>query len=168
MKSKLKMRSLLTAIIAMLVIMSGPVSAQAARGGQKGQQEHNKDGCSDSPKNELRGPFGNYHRIPGLTEEQKEEIKGMRITLIKEINSIDAEIKEKEARLNTLTRAEKPDSKAIDKQIEEISVLKSNKRKKIESTRQQIRVKLNEEQRLWFDQNSNTGKRVKSQDKAKG
>jgi len=57
MKSKLKMRSLLTAIIALLVIISGPLSAQAYGGGKRGQHEHHKEGCTDSPKNELRGPF---------------------------------------------------------------------------------------------------------------
>ncbi|MFO7723671.1 MAG: periplasmic heavy metal sensor [Bacteroidales bacterium] len=135
----------MAAMIAMMIMTAGTLQAQQGSGDHKGDCQHNQ-------QNEVNGPFGNYHQIPGLTDTQKEEIKALRLAMIKDINALKDQINEKEASLRTLTRAEKPDSKAIDNLIDEISVLQASKRKRIESTRQQIRVKLNDEQKLWFDQ----------------
>lgn len=158
MKSTLKMKAIFTALLSLLIIMSGTVMAQVSKGEQKARQERSKEeGCYDGPKNELRGPFGNYHKIPDLTESQKEEIKAIRVALIKENNSINDKINEKEASLKTLIRSDNPDIKAIEKLIDEVSLMQATKRKNLERSRQQIRAKLTTEQRLWFDQNSGAG-----------
>jgi len=151
----------MAAMIAMMIMTAGTLQAQ------QGAKAHQGD-CQQKPQNEVKGPFGNYHQIPGITDKQKEDIKALRIAMIKEINALKDQVNEKEAKLRTLTRAEKPDSKAIDNLIDEISVLQASKRKRIESTRQGIRSMLNDEQKIWFDQNCQVQQRKTQSHQAKG
>jgi Spy/CpxP family protein refolding chaperone len=100
---------------------------------------------------QIPGPFGNYDQIPGITDKQKEEIKAIRIALLKDLKTIADQVNEKEARLRTLTGSEQYDGKAVEKLIDEIAVLHASKRKLTERARHQIRLMLNDEQKLWFD-----------------
>jgi Spy/CpxP family protein refolding chaperone len=151
----------MAAMIAMMIMTAGSLQAQ------QGAKAHQGD-CDHKQQDEVKGPFGNYHQIPGLTDKQKGDIKVVRLAMIKDINGLKDQINEKEAQLRTLTRADKPDSKAIDKLIDEISVLQANKRKRIESTRQQIRAMLNDEQKIWFDQHCQVQQRKTQAHPAKG
>lgn len=139
-------------IITMIIIalmMTGIAQAQ-----QKGEPK-GKGICADHQnKPNSRGeqwPFGQYEKIPGITEKQKEDIKAIRSSLTKEVSGIMDQVNEKETRLRALALADKPDNGAIDKLIDEISVLNASKRKKTERARQQVRQMLNKEQKLWFD-----------------
>ena len=89
--------------------------------------------------------------IPGLTDEQREEIKKVRIEAQKETLPVRNEMKEKRARLNTLRTAEEADMNEIYKVVEDIGALQTQLMKNRENTRQQVRSLLNEEQRLYFD-----------------
>lgn len=120
---------------------------QANSKGEK-QQLHQKEQRGA----ELQGPFANYSSIPGLNEKQKADIKTIRIEMLKDIKVIKDKINEKEASLRTLTRAEKYDSNAAEKIIDEIAALQAENRKRVEKARSQIRSMINDEQKIWFDQ----------------
>ena len=89
--------------------------------------------------------------IPGLSDEQKEQIKQVRLEIQKEVLPLRNDMREKRARLNTLSTAEKADMNAINRVVEDIGDLQTEIIKKREMGRQQVRNLLNEEQRLFFD-----------------
>lgn len=94
--------------------------------------------------------------IPNLTDEQQKKIDALTIPHRKEMQTLRAQMKEKQAHLETLTIADNADMTAINKTIDEISVLKTTMMKKREAHKQEIRKILNDEQRLFFD--SHAGK----------
>ena len=89
--------------------------------------------------------------IPGLSDEQKEQIKKVRLEMQKEVLPLRNEMREKRARLNTLSTVEKADMNAINQVVEDIGGLQTELMKKREMGKQQVRSLLNEEQRLFFD-----------------
>jgi len=89
--------------------------------------------------------------IPDLSEDQKSQIKNLRMQMTKETTPIKAQIREKKAHLNTLSIAEKPDMKAINKTIDEIGALQVKIMKAHAKMRQDIRALLTDEQKVVFD-----------------
>lgn len=89
--------------------------------------------------------------IPGLTDEQKAEIEKIRLQTQKEALPIRNGMREKRARLNTLSTAEKADMNEINKVVEQIGDLQTQLMKKRETAKQQVRSLLNEDQKLFFD-----------------
>lgn len=128
-----------------------PCKGQEQKHDGSGCQKHDGSGCQMHSNAEPEGPFRNFLKIPGIDEKLTAEIRKIRLNLIKDILGIRDQIMEKEAQLRTLTRSDQPDSKAIDRLIDEIAELQAKSRKRIEKARQQIRGLLNEEQKLWFD-----------------
>lgn len=100
---------------------------------------------------------GMYANIPNLTDEQQKKIDALTIPHRKEMQVLRAQMKEKQAHLETLRIADNADMTAINKTIDEISVLKTTMMKKREAHKQEIRKILTDEQRLIFD--ANAGKR---------
>jgi Spy/CpxP family protein refolding chaperone len=90
-------------------------------------------------------------RIPDLTTEQKAKIEAFHTTMSKEILPLENQILEKEARLRTLTTAEKVDMKAVNKTIDEISKLRGEIQKKRMKFMMDTRSILTEDQRVTFD-----------------
>ena len=84
--------------------------------------------------------------IPGLTEEQQTKMKNLRGDHMKAVQLLKAQHAEKAAHLKTLTLADKPDSKAIDKTIDEMMALKGEVMKKNISFRQAVKGILTPEQ----------------------
>jgi Spy/CpxP family protein refolding chaperone len=99
-------------------------------------------------KSEMRKTFA----IEGLTEEQHNSIKELRLAMKDDVRQNAELLQEKKALLNTLQKAEKPDQAAINKTIDEITVLKGQ----IMKSRAEFRIKvsglLTEEQRAAFQQ----------------
>jgi len=121
-------------------------------------QQHT--GCQQGKNSETAvvkadGPGHCLDQIPGLTEEQKKQIKAMAMAFHKELALIDAQIDEKKAHLKTLELAETPDMAAIGKTIDEMMVLKGDIMKKKIAHHQEIRKMLNDEQKVFFDQHMN-------------
>ncbi|MEA3446113.1 MAG: periplasmic heavy metal sensor [Bacteroidota bacterium] len=123
-------------------------------------------GLSFGQKEKMRtddGPYPhsrNYHlmsdkhhgpKIPDMTEEQETQMKTLHLEMGKFMLPIKNELKEKEARLNSLKTAEKVDMAAINDQIEAIGALKIKMEKKHAEHEQDVRKMLTEEQRLHFD-----------------
>jgi Spy/CpxP family protein refolding chaperone len=151
MKKTLSIQPTMIWLVVIMMTVAGSLQAQD-RQRERSPESCGKEVQSKDKKQQIPGPFGNYEQIPGITDAQKGEIKTIRLAMIKDLRMITDQINEKEARLRTLTGAEKYDSKAVEKVIDEIAVLHADKRKRTERARHQIRSLLNEEQKLWFDQ----------------
>lgn len=98
-----------------------------------------------------RGPNTDGPRIPGLTDEQRESINKLRVAHQKDLLPLRNQLGEHQAKMRTLTTAEKPDTKAINTLIDTMSKLQADMRKKQVAHRLAIRSTLTEEQRVWFD-----------------
>lgn len=97
-------------------------------------------------------------KFPGLSDEQKNKIKAIKIQEDKQLLPIENQIKEKKAHLNTLRTAAQPNMSEINSTVEEIGKLKTDIEKIREANIQEIRKVLNDEQRLMFDKQEHHGK----------
>jgi len=96
-------------------------------------------------------------KIPGLTDEQKTKMKELRVAHLKEITPLKNLLEEKQARLNTLTSAEKTDMAEINKTIDEISKLKADMMKARVNHQMKVKALLTDEQKVFF--NAHMGKK---------
>jgi len=141
MKTKFLMRSMMMLmVVALTATFSTNTYAQRGKG--------SNDLLMDSIKHE-RG-------IPNLTADQKAKIEISRVKHIKEVTPLRNELAEKKAHLRTLNSVEKPDINAINKTIDEISVLQSKIMKSNASHRIEVASNLTDEQKVFF--NSRQGK----------
>lgn len=134
---------LLTGIMLLMVsVMSAqhPGGCQGGKTAEKGVTVQNE------------GPGHCLDMLPGLTDDQKKQIKAKGVTLHKELNYLEAQIKEKKAHIRTLELAPDPDLTALNKTIDEMMVLKGDIIKKKTAHHQEIRKMLNDEQKMIFDQ----------------
>lgn len=86
-----------------------------------------------------------------LTEEQRDEIRKIRVEGMKGRTQERNQLKEKSARLEVLQTTDKPDMKEINKVIDEIASIRAKTMKDEAVRRQKIRSLLNDEQRVYFD-----------------
>jgi Spy/CpxP family protein refolding chaperone len=86
-----------------------------------------------------------------LTDAQKEAFKKSSLEMHKKIQPIRNELGEAEAHQRTLMTAEKPDIKAINKNIERIGELKVEMAKIAAAQRLEMRSLLTDEQRMKLD-----------------
>jgi len=91
------------------------------------------------------------HNLPGLTDTQKAEMKKIHLAQAQSTQDIRNQLMEKKAHLHTLQTAAKPNMKAINAAIDEMSALKTQMAKKKAATHQKIRSLLTPEQRVMFD-----------------
>ena len=96
--------------------------------------------------------------IPDLTEEQREKIKDLGAGMQKESLPLKNELREKRARLKTLSTAENANMNDINRVIDEIGDLQTKMMKIRAAHHQDVRAELNEEQRLFFDTHMGQGK----------
>lgn len=89
--------------------------------------------------------------IPNLTKEQSESIHKLQLGVAQAKFPLENIIREKEAKLQTISTVKTPDMKEIEKQIEEIGAVKVQLAKLQAAHDQNIRKILDEEQRLIFD-----------------
>lgn len=130
---------LLSAIILMAIVFA-TLPAMSQPGKDCRQQKHT-------------GVEGKAHNcaLPNLTDDQVKQIDQLKIKHMKEIMPLQNILKEKQARLRTLETAEKVDMAAINKTIDEMSVIRTDVMKKKAAHQQEVRKLLTEEQRLVFD-----------------
>ncbi|PLX02908.1 MAG: hypothetical protein C0594_11445 [Marinilabiliales bacterium] len=94
---------------------------------------------------------GHLKGIPDLTEEQQTKIEKIHLDHMKEVLPLKNEMKEKNAKLNTLTTVEKVDMNSVNAIIDEIGAIKTQLMKKRVAMEQEVRSLLTEEQRIHFD-----------------
>ncbi|PKO95436.1 MAG: hypothetical protein CVU12_10030 [Bacteroidetes bacterium HGW-Bacteroidetes-7] len=91
---------------------------------------------------------------PKFTTEQQEAIKNLRLELRKEMLQVENQLAEKRAQLKTLEQVEKPDMRAINSKIDEITSLQNKKMKASAANKAKVRSLMTDEQRLMFDTRS--------------
>ncbi|MFZ4413037.1 MAG: Spy/CpxP family protein refolding chaperone [Bacteroidales bacterium] len=89
--------------------------------------------------------------IPNLTKEQSESIHKLQLNVAQAKFPLENNVREKEARLHTISTVKVPDMQAIEKQIDEIASVKVQLAKLQAAHDQDIRKVLDDEQRLIFD-----------------
>jgi Spy/CpxP family protein refolding chaperone len=105
---------------------------------QQGQRNGNRQG------------FGVEQGL-NLTEDQRTQMKSLRLKMQQEMLPIRNKIGENRAKLRTLSTVENADLKAINKVIDNNSQLTANLAKLHAANRQTVRNLLTEEQRIMFD-----------------
>lgn len=135
---RLYAKLMLSALFAGFFILQA--SAQPFRGQDRGPKQ----------SQEFRGqsPLMN---IPNLTDEQKEKIQSLGQEMRRNGINQNTQIKEKRARLQSLTTAENPDMAEINEIIEDIGALRTQLQKERVAFQMQVRDLLDEEQKLFFD-----------------
>lgn len=131
-------RMIAIALVAILGIVSNAEAQETRR--QRGGEEMKER------KREERGP-----RIPDLTEEQEEHLKSLKVNHSKEMLPLENEMKEKEARLHTLTTADEFNSSEVGRVIESIGDLKTELMKLRVSHMQEVKEILTEEQVVFLN-----------------
>lgn len=86
-----------------------------------------------------------------LNEEQRKQIEEIRLSGQKEMLPLRNLLREKNARLRTLTTSDNYDENAVDQIVDEISEIRADMLSMRITHRQQIREILTEEQRIKFD-----------------
>lgn len=89
--------------------------------------------------------------MQSLTEEQREQIKTLRLQTHEQALGLENQLKEKRARLQTLSTGDQINAKAAHSIIEEISVMEADLEKLRWNTRMEIRTLLTDEQKVIFD-----------------
>jgi len=89
--------------------------------------------------------------IPGLTEEQKEQIKNLHTAYLKDSQPLINELKINRANLDTLLTEDHPDVNEINKLIDENGKLMNELRKKQVAQNLGIRNLLTDKQKVFFD-----------------
>ena len=120
----------------MAILFSVNTDVFAQRGCEKGKANRGDNSCKN---------------IPDLTDEQETKIKKLRTAHMKEMQNYDNKIAEKHARLQTLRTAEKVDMKLVNKTVDEIGAIRTNKQKNKEQHNQKVRSLLTADQKIYFD-----------------
>ena len=98
-----------------------------------------------------RGEERSERMIPDMTEEQKEEMKQLRLKSMEESLPLRNQLNENKARYRTLSTATNVDMRAINKLVDESGKIETELKKKAAANHQQIRMLLTDEQRVIFD-----------------
>jgi Spy/CpxP family protein refolding chaperone len=114
-------------------------------------QKGNMNGMKNNKSKYTYHQQNQFQRIPDITDSQKDQLKTLRTKMMKESLPIKNKLMEQKAHLNTLSTAENPDMKSINKQIELIGKSKTEMMKVKSNFRQEVRKILTEEQRVFFD-----------------
>ena len=96
----------------------------------------------------------NDFNMPDLTEEQKSQMKDLRLQMHKSLLPMQNQIGEYDAKMRTLTTAEQADMKAINKVIDNKTDVLAKMMKLKAENHQKMRAILTDEQRVIFDTRS--------------
>jgi Spy/CpxP family protein refolding chaperone len=143
---------ILSSIIVVSFFISTALMAQPNKGQKPSDNYSQKKEMMKKRSDRGENEFQNF-----FTEEQKEQMKELRLETVKKVKPLKNELGELMARQQTLATADKADLKAINKNIDEMSDLKADIAKIMAAQHQQIRSLLTEEQLVKFD--SMKGKR---------
>ena len=132
-------------VLAIAMVMS--ISVNAQNSGGKGMGMHGQAYGQGGQG------FGQHDQnFLNLSDEQKEELKTLRVKHYKEMKPIRAEMGELQARQNTLMSQEEVDVKSVNKLIDEKTILMNEVQKKKVSHQLAFREILTDEQQMMLDQ----------------
>ncbi len=91
--------------------------------------------------------------IPDLTSNQEAQMEKLKVVQMRKMLNYCNQIDEMRARLQTIRTGDNVDMKAINKIIDEMSVIRVNKQKDKEQHLQDVRNLLTDTQKVYFDKN---------------
>jgi DNA-binding ferritin-like protein (Dps family) len=141
------------AALSLMLTFMGVITTLAQ---EQKKMEHKHEMKGDHGKRQMKG---HKQCIPNLTEEQKIQLKSVKTKLLKETLPLKNELREKNARLKTLTTTAGSSEKDINKMIEEIGALETKMMKVKVFSEIEKKEYLTEEQRLFVDTHASTKKR---------
>jgi Spy/CpxP family protein refolding chaperone len=121
---------------------------------------------AQKPQNNPEPPKGSHEMKPGqpcekgsmclpdLSPEQQTKLEDLKMQHIKDVTPLKNQLKEKQARINTLMDAEKPDMAAINAAIDDFTAITNQLVKKKAEMQLAVRNILTDKQKIMFDAKS--------------
>jgi Spy/CpxP family protein refolding chaperone len=109
-----------------------------------------------------RGAGERHGSLPGLTDEQREAMRAIRLEAAERALPIQNQLREKRARLRTLSTAEPVDERAAMAVLDDIGDLQSQLMRIRWESGQAVRGLLTDEQRILLDQRQSKGMKGRS------
>lgn len=143
-------------ILILAVSLSGITLAQ--RPGGKMQRNQNFP-----QRFQQRGPGQGQCLMPNLTEEQRDQMKELRLGFLEDLKPLRNQMGELKAEYRSMTTADDVDMKDVNENIDEQADLMASIKKLHASHQQAVRQVLTDEQKLFFDmRKGNRGKGVRN------
>ena len=157
-------RSITVLAIAMVMFIGVNAQNSGGKGMGPGGQAYDQGGRGYGPCGQAYGPgYGQYDQtFLNLSDEQKEELKTLRLKHYKEIKPLRAEMGELQARQRTLMSQEEVDVKSVNKLIDEKTSLTNEMQKKKVNHQLAFREILTDEQQMMLDQKRMLGGKRKA------
>jgi Spy/CpxP family protein refolding chaperone len=140
----MKLKAINTLLI--IAMLSLPTLAQP-----QGNGPHQGGQMSPSMSQGERNPEAMMAQKLGLSSEQMDQMKAIKLNNQKEMLPLKNTLGEKEAKLKSLQTAANADMKAINAQLDEIGALKVKMAKIKANGHQEVRKLLTDDQRVMFD-----------------
>ena len=158
------LRSITILAIAMVMLIGVNAQNSGGKGMGPGGQSFGQGGWGYGPCGQAYGPgYGQQDQtFLNLSDEQKEELKTLRVKHYKEIKPLRAEMGELQARQRTLMSQEEVDVKSVDKLIDEKTSLMNDMQKKKVNHQLAFREILTDEQQMMLDQKRMLGGKRKA------
>jgi Spy/CpxP family protein refolding chaperone len=129
-----------------LILLTGLMMISTASMAQRGRSMREPGRMTKPP-----GWNQSCQGIPNLTDQQQEQIQGLRVDHMKEMTDFRNQLNEKRARLRTLETKDDPNMETINQVIEEMGAIRINMQKNTATHRQEVRKLLSEEQKAYYD-----------------
>jgi Spy/CpxP family protein refolding chaperone len=142
-----------TITTALLFLLVGTISVQAQRNDQQERRAEIKERFEKRSGQQMamrRGQQPMFAKL-NLTDDQKEQIKGIMLDGKKETLPLENQLREKKARLRTLSSGDEYDVSALNNVVDEMAELQASIKKVHIAKKGEIRELLNEEQKIMFD-----------------
>lgn len=137
---RMKSKQIALLVAAILIITGSAIAQTPGMEKERGERPCMREGQGE-----------HMMMIPDLTDQQRDQIKTLRVEHMKVMQPLRNQMAEKKARLNTLTTAEKVNMNEINKVIDDIGKMQTQMMKLKEQHHQDVRKLLTDDQRLFFD-----------------
>lgn len=155
------MRQIITSAFLLLLVGSITVQAQRNERPQKKAQMKERIERRMGPEARQQRVQQAMLRYLDLSDEQHEEIKGIMLEGKKESIPLENQLREKRARLRTLSSGDTYDVNALNTVVDEMSGLQASIRKIHIAKKGEIRALLNDDQKVKFDAMPDKGEMMK-------
>ena len=154
------MRQIITSTFLLLLI--GTVTVQAQRSNEQERRKEIKERFEkrNGPQMEMRRGQQPMLAHLDLNDDQKEQIKGIMLEGKKVTLPLENQLREKKARLRTLSSGDEYDVSALNSVVDEMAELQASIKKIHIAKKGEIRALLNDEQKIMFDSMPDKPQRV--------
>jgi Spy/CpxP family protein refolding chaperone len=145
------MRQIITSII--LLVLLGSASLEAQRNDKKDRRPEIKERIEERMRPDARiqrSPQALLRNID-LSDEQRDEIKAIMLEGKKQSIPLENQLREKRARMRTLSSGDTYDVESLNNLADEMSELQASIKKIHIAKKGEIRALLNDEQKIKFD-----------------